>query len=311
MTSDEIRELGRAIGFDMAAHGVELWPKAAGFAGVEEGFRLRKSVQSRRYEPEHRAYVRKWLQLRVNALERRTMFDSDVDATFLEEIDCPDCPVTLVPFTRSERAETDWSIDRVNNNGAYAIGNLIVLSTKVNKAKGDKTIEEVLDRASAIDATEGLSGIEWMRLASLMLGACTTDDPRLSMRLRLMPLATRIPNKSFRHFHQELQWTLLLGAQRFENYRILQRAFSKLRLEAHWPRAEAIIAKIKRRLASAEYPFDAMISSDIQRKRLELMAKMTDDEQGALRRIVHAAIGGTPAGSEVDSWALSTDGKLS
>jgi hypothetical protein len=52
--------------------------------------------------------------------------------------------VTFEPLTHGECSDTDWSIDRLVNDGAYADGNLVVMSTKANKAKA------ALDRLSAL-----------------------------------------------------------------------------------------------------------------------------------------------------------------
>ncbi|MFL9942914.1 hypothetical protein [Paraburkholderia graminis] len=76
--------------------------------------------------------------MRQNTLRRGKVVNGVITPGFIEFIDYPTCPVTLVELTHSTGADTDWSVDRVNNDGAYADGNLIVMSVRANKAKATR-----------------------------------------------------------------------------------------------------------------------------------------------------------------------------
>jgi hypothetical protein len=78
-------------------------------------------------------------------MRRCRIVHADVTSEYLEQIDCDRCVVTLESMSHSARAETDWSVDRINNDGAYAAGNLMVISTRANRAKGAKTYAEVVN----------------------------------------------------------------------------------------------------------------------------------------------------------------------
>jgi len=60
-------------------------------------------------------------------------------------------------LTRDTKTSTDWSADRINNNGAYAPGNIVVLSAKANRAKGNKTFDDIWTLASGPSPTDELS----------------------------------------------------------------------------------------------------------------------------------------------------------
>lgn len=92
-------------------------------------------------------------------------------------IDVAECPATRITPTHGRLADTDWSFDRLNNEAGYAANNLAVMSTRANMAKGRRTFDEVLQQARAETPTDGLQLVEWMQLASLMLGPCCATEP--------------------------------------------------------------------------------------------------------------------------------------
>jgi hypothetical protein len=61
----------------------------------------------------------------------------------LEDIVLPDvCPVFNKPFIYGDQ---DWtySIDRINNNLGYVRGNIMIISNKANRIKGDSSLEDL------------------------------------------------------------------------------------------------------------------------------------------------------------------------
>ncbi|RDK09152.1 hypothetical protein [Cupriavidus lacunae] len=151
-------------------------------------------------------YVRKWLGLRCNAVKRNFVVDPAVTPDFLRGITGKTCPVSLVPFVMSGQSQANPSVDRILNDGTYALGNLVVFSQRVNRAKGDKTFEEVAALAKRGEVAEGLAGIEWARLASLMYGnwSVARNDDRF-----VVPLAVVPPEHVFTPTSQVVQLLLM------------------------------------------------------------------------------------------------------
>ena len=176
----EINERFRALGEDIASYGLAL-PDKPGRALIE-GYRAGCAKHGRHRRADR--FVRKWLQLRRHALERTRGVSEDVTVEFLRRIDVPVCPVTLLTLTHGKEADTDWSIDRLNNNGAYGVGNLAVMSTRANTAKGAKNLNEVWELSHGNSVVGGLNPREWARLLATMCGPCIVEgqEPRWELR---------------------------------------------------------------------------------------------------------------------------------
>jgi hypothetical protein len=191
-----------AIGWDYAAHRIRLpddAPEAVrqGHAAAAPRFATPKP---------HDRFVRKWLLLRYNAWLRRRIVCDEITPAYLEAIDVARCPVTREPLTHGTGADTDWSVDRLNNDGGYAPGNLAVISTRANRAKGTRGFAEVLALASSAAPAEGLDPAAWSRLASLMLGPCFAEAGAPAPHHPLVALAPR----TVRTASQQLQLALLV-----------------------------------------------------------------------------------------------------
>lgn len=156
------------VGWDFAAYGLPL-PDGAN-ARVREGFAAGQA-KFRRPIGDADRYVRKWLQLRHNASKRGRLFNDDVTPDWLRLIDVEVCPITLEPLTHSTLSDTDWSVDRIVNDGSYSMPNIAVMSTRANKAKGNKTIDEISRLSEAGETVDGLTGAEWYRLAGFVFGS--------------------------------------------------------------------------------------------------------------------------------------------
>lgn len=143
----------------------------------------------------HDRFIRKWLTLRLSAASRGRAFDPNVTPEFIKSIDVPFCPITRKELTHGLRADTDWSVDRIVNDGAYAVGNLAVMSAGANQQKNRHTFTSVMDMLVAISKGEvpmdfvgadgerlsvpkyfGLTLGEWGRLASLTAFVDTTGS---------------------------------------------------------------------------------------------------------------------------------------
>lgn len=127
---------------------VAMWPRS-----VQEGFAHAQSQRMAREHPDR--FERKCLQLRLGAFMRGLPFDADVAQR----------PVTREALSHGEQLGTDWSVDRLNNDGAYAPDNLAVMSTRVNVAKSNRSFEQVPALSEREVPSGGLLPIEWLRLA--------------------------------------------------------------------------------------------------------------------------------------------------
>ena len=165
----DVREVARRLGYDLYRFRREL-DRTALPPAIDEGWILAAARQVPK-EPGDRV-VNKWLQLRLNALKRDRVVDERVTTQYLKRIDVRSCPVTRVALTHGERIDSDWSVDRLNNDGGYAPHNLAVMSTRANQAKGGRSFDEVFALSRLDRRTDDLAAHEWLRMASLMLGAC-------------------------------------------------------------------------------------------------------------------------------------------
>ncbi len=179
-------DIGRAIGHDLYCRSRsaarETWPPP-----VREGFVAARAGGPARQLPDR--YVRKWLQLRLGAFDRDRFINDDVTPELLRQIDVEHCPVTRTTLTHGELTCSDWSVDRLNNDGAYAANNLCVMSTRANRAKGALSYDDVFARSQCAASTDGLTPVEWLRLAALMLGPCFATRPAA---VPVIPLAAPI-----------------------------------------------------------------------------------------------------------------------
>lgn len=111
---------------------------------------------------------RKWLQIRFNAIRRNRAFDDQVTPEFLAWILPSFCPISQVPMTIAAKVDTDWSVDRIINDGGYTRHNLLIVATRVNLAKGSKTLANVKAILEGRVIDQSLSMSEWSRLFSVM-----------------------------------------------------------------------------------------------------------------------------------------------
>lgn len=135
-----------------------------GFAAGAVHFQRRNATAT----GEDQRFVRKYLQLKLHAWMRGRIFKEDVTPEYLKRISQDICPITRKPMTVATGRLTDGSVDRLLNDGCYARGNLVMISTGANQAKGKLSYREVLDIVAFNREFRGLSPIEWERMAALM-----------------------------------------------------------------------------------------------------------------------------------------------
>jgi len=200
----DVEEAGRALGHDF--HNLTHIPKQADWpAAVCIGFDAAAHLHQPRHahrRPHADRFTRKWLQLRLNAWRRQRAVARDVTPQLLRELDVMHCPVTREVLTHGTLQDTDWSVDRLNNDAAYAASNLAVMSVRANRAKGALSFAQVMARAQSTEASEGLTPTEWLRLAALMLGPCHATRPHDAPNL---PLCAPLPVHAVRLALQQVQ----------------------------------------------------------------------------------------------------------
>jgi len=141
--------------------------------------------------------VRKWLQLRLHAwLRGRSVELVQVTPNYLQQIDVSHCPITRSALSSAALAATDASIDRVRNDAGYAAGNLAVLSTKANHAKGAHGFRSALRcvqqaEAQQLPGLDGLTASQWARVAVL----CSFVEPLSHEEASALPLLVLPPNR--------------------------------------------------------------------------------------------------------------------
>lgn len=178
---EEARRVAYELGWDYAVHGLKLPDTITGslLEAARQGYGEAQNRFACKRDSDR--FIRKWLQIRHSALLRGRVVSSEVTPDFIRAIDAKVCPVLRVRLTHGTQLDTDWSVDRLNNDGAYAPGNLVVMSTRANKAKGAKTIEEVIAITENHVEFDGLKNVEWLRIACLMNRVCFESSRCLYM----------------------------------------------------------------------------------------------------------------------------------
>lgn len=195
----DLQEVGRTLGHDLYTLS-QLPRQGAWPPTVREGFDAAAHAGLRRHHADR--FTAKWLQLRQGAWMRERAVADDVTPALIQDLDVIVCPITRCTLTHSTRTDTDWSVDRLNNDGAYVASNLAVMSVRANRAKGALSFAQVMACANSSDNTGPLSRAEWLRLAALMLGPCHLQTP---LEAPSLPLCASLPKRSARLALQQVQ----------------------------------------------------------------------------------------------------------
>lgn len=136
-------DIARAIGFDMYRYNISL-NEMQSVEAVQHGYR---EAQERNTVKVARSsmFTRKLMQIRIRAFSKGidvTISEADLQSAYEE---CKRiCPVTLKPMTSAEAVDTDWSVDRLDNDLGYAPDNIVVMSSMANMAKGDLSLHDLI-----------------------------------------------------------------------------------------------------------------------------------------------------------------------
>ena len=190
-------QVGFELGWDYAHHRVALpAPYAQEASPLRDGLRAGEATFGLRTLAANR-HVRKWLQLRLHAwLRGRSVELVQVTPNYLQQIDASHCPITRGALSSATLEATDASVDRVRNDAGYAAGNLAVMCTKANHAKGAHDFRGALGCVQQIEAEQlpgidGLTVSQWARVAVL----CSFVEPLSHEEASALPLLVLPPNR--------------------------------------------------------------------------------------------------------------------
>ena len=190
-------DTGFELGWDYAHYGAV--PPAAHLdplSPIRHGWEAGRQTFGQRTLSSNR-FVRQWLQLRLDAwLRGRVIEGTQVNPAFLRQIDVAICPITREALTHSTGELSDASVDRVFNDAAYAGGNLAVMSTRANRAKGVYGADDAMRFAQQIELgnlglIDGLTAEQWSRIAVLTSFVTTMPHARAAT----LPLLVMPPNR--------------------------------------------------------------------------------------------------------------------
>lgn len=194
-------KVGFDIGWDYFSFGMKLpsWLEQNEFVLAFCGFNAAKSRGVTRSDCDR--YVKKHMQLRVNAWRRGRLFDPAVTPAFIERIDLLVCPVTKIKLTHGTGGDGDWSVDRINNDAAYSPGNLVIVSVLANAAKGNYSYNEIrrfaLDPSATlpagVDGMRPLTRVEWMRWTSICSHILVSLDSSSHFEFDAVPCVAAVP----------------------------------------------------------------------------------------------------------------------
>lgn len=220
-------EAARQLGHDLYCHS-RLAPDAGWLPAVLEGFHGAEAACLPRRHGDR--FVRKWLQLRGNALRRARIVDALVTPALIEKLDVAQCPILRIALTHADHGDADWSVDRLNNDGAYVPRNLAIISTGANRAKADQDFAAVHARACGRAPAEALAPAEWMRMAVLMLGPCFVDQPA---KAPVLPLVAPLPHLTARSATQMIQYAFTVHCAVAADRNLLVKQLSRWCLDSH------------------------------------------------------------------------------
>lgn len=297
-------ETGRRLGHDLFRYRRSVQPERLS-PGIREGL-AQAAARRIRPEPTDR-FVKKWLQLRLSAHQRGRPFDDAVTPKLIEWIDVAVCPVLRVPLSHGELKDTDWSVDRLNNDGAYAVNNLAVMSRRANEAKGSRTFDHVLALSRSPCPTDGLQPIEWLRLAALMLGPCFAARPHAAPTI---PLVAPVPLLSVRLAMQQVQhvFTTQAATQAGKN-RLIKHFRLASRDEQSEARLRRLAEALHQGLKGLEHPHDVWLLDGVM-DSLQCWRQTLGGPAWALAAAISSRLANsrTIAPSALASWWMGSAG---
>ncbi len=133
---------------------------------IDEGYRAAEMQQVSRRKPT--IYEKKLMTVKDRGFVKGlvvTVTAKDLENELLKSY--YRCPVTQERFTYSDGLLSDWSIDRIDNTGGYVPENIVVVSVKVNQAKSNLNLDEMIGVCfKTYPNYRDLEELEWFRMVS-------------------------------------------------------------------------------------------------------------------------------------------------
>lgn len=318
------------LGWDIAAAGLDIPYYALGCESLVNGW---KEATAKKIKVKATAdrYLAKHFQLRFNAWKRNRHFSDAVTADFLEYIDTPVCPVTHVVLTHGTGTGTDASVDRLNNNGAYACGNLAVMSVRANAAKDKFSYHKIIRFAYSMDEViptsveggfEPLTRMEWARMASLCSNAPSIqhEDGTMEVSNWFTPCVTApapgtlpsVPNQlqmgiAFQANLQKLTSNGYAKSKRQVKYEAYVDSLKKALLPNHRDDFNKLIHRAKKVTSDINAPLTVWINTALFGHFTDFYKSLTEAELAKLKVI--AASAGLMGNAEMDNQDLKLNSR--
>lgn len=265
-------QLGEGMGnFRLSA--LEQWPSTEMERGYQHGL-------SRPAKPTD-GYVRKLMTLRRNAFARGIPVSSALTKEYLRRIAVTVCPVSGVDLTQGTMADTDWSVDRLDNSIGYVPGNICIVSSRVNQLKGSCDFRSLADEAQAVLLREGPDGFykllgngllvaEALRMAALMAAPSGFACGMLARYapFAMAPSAWATMDSVVAGIHVEC------ARPRIEGFAYSRRAALFKRLgSGFWRMSSRLVELVRSELARGSHPADVWFDG----RTLTLLNQLTDE----------------------------------
>lgn len=173
-------EIAHLIGFDFYRYGWDMGRNndlqqlnPDQLKPIHDGYKEAEHAKHRKINTNY--FQRKLLQIRARAYRKGvevSITESDIEQAyhFTNEV----CPAIQKPLSMGTGEDTDFSVDRVDNEKGYVPGNIFVMSSYANQAKDDISLEELMLYVTNKDKDmydyqrfskfEAMSPPEWIRL---------------------------------------------------------------------------------------------------------------------------------------------------
>jgi hypothetical protein len=289
------------LGWDIAYYGL---PCDLEDAAIRAGYLAGKERFKSGARREADRFIRKWLQLRTNAWRRGRVFSDEVTPAYLKRIDAKSCPITGIELTHGTELLTDASIDRVNNDGAYAIGNLAVMSTQANKAKSNLSFADVIERIANPTLGPSLSPQQWLRMASLMEGPCSLNGTTQA----LVPFSLNAIRGVRVTRSQALQFVLRLEVYNYRNVHIIRPIRKTSLVIADRKGFDGLVKRLRKRRAARTGPQEFWWNDSLFSAFSSWYTKLHPQSLANIEGVLLARTKFAPGAWDVQSWCLDSLG---
>lgn len=178
-----LEKVGFELGFDIYQASADYILPSLDSTDVMAGYNAAKKQGIRQHKGDR--YERKWLSIRARCLLKdREVLITPHDLELALELTRGVCPVTGETLTFSTGELSDWSVDRIDNDMPYTADNIIILSSRANRAKGDLDLTDMLLSIGYYyqvddpfkDRHDFLSMMQWYHMISVFYNRLPLDN---------------------------------------------------------------------------------------------------------------------------------------